>query len=140
MSTIFPKPINNLTANMTELERQMGVDIKLGSDGDLELNNISDFNLTSGVQNAAQAAYLKLFIEPGGLVYHPEIGTNLQIGEKITSALGIQTQIVSSLSKDTRFENVRASVQVLGDTILVNLSLTLTNTGREVPLKFAVLK
>lgn len=125
---------------MTELERQMGVDIKLGSDGDLELNNISDFNLTSGVQNAAQAAYLKLFIEPGGLVYHPEIGTNLQIGEKITSALGIQTQIVSSLSKDTRFENVRASVQVLGDTILVNLSLTLTNTGREVPLKFAVLK
>lgn len=140
MANILSKPLNKLTKNMTELERQLGVDIKLSSDGDLELNNIGDFNLVSGVANAAQAAYLKLFIEPGGLVYHPYLGTNLQIGEKIDNALKIQTQIIRSLSRDERFNDVNASVQIIDSTILVNVTLVLADSGLEVPLKFAVLR
>lgn len=135
---ILRGPENALTKGLSELEKSLGVDLKINKDGDLELNNLNDFKLVAGTQNAAQAVYLKLNIEPGGLVYHPELGTSLQIGEKTKNAIEIKAQILKSLSKDPRFDNVDAKVQVLGDVILVDLRVTLANTGIEVPLQFAV--
>lgn len=135
---ILRGPDNALTKDLSELEKSLGVDLQIGPNGDLVLNNISDFELVAGVQNAAQAVYLKLNIEPGGLVYHPEIGTALQIGEKTKSAIEIKAQILKSLAKDPRFGSVDAKVQVLSDVILVDLRVTLANTGIEVPLQFAV--
>lgn len=135
---ILRGPENSLTKNMTELEKSLGVDLKINEDGDLELNNLNDVSLIAGVQNAAQAVYLKLRIEPGGLVYHPAIGTSLQVGEKTKNAFEIKSQIIKSLSKDARFDSVDAKVQVLGDVVLVDLRVTLANTGIEVPLQFAV--
>ena len=140
MAGILRKPDSKITKDLTEVEKQLGVDLKLTQDGDLELSNLNDFKLTAGVQNAAQAVYLKLFIEPGGLLYHPEIGTDLQIGEKTSNALDIQAQIIRSLVKDTRFSDVRASVQIVDQTIFVDLFVTIANTGQEVPLKFAVVR
>ena len=135
---ILRGPENSLTRNMSELEKSLGIDLKINKDGDLELNNLGDFKLVSGAENAAQAVYLKLNIEPGGLIYHPELGTSLQIGEKTKNALEIKAQILKSLSKDPRFDSVDARVQVLGDVILVDLRVVLANTGIEVPLQFAV--
>lgn len=140
MGKTLRKPDSKITRELSEVEKQVGVDLKLTKDGDLEISNLSDFKLVAGGENAAQAVLLKLFIEPGGLLYHPEIGTNLQIGEKVTSASEIQLQIIRSLSKDSRFENVRASVQVDGNTVFVDLNVTLAGTGQEVPLKFAVVR
>lgn len=138
MSGVIVKPNSALTRNLTEVERQFGVDLKLTPEGDLELNNLNDFKLVYGVANVAQALVLKLFTEPGGLVFHPEIGTDLKIGEKTVSALEIQTQIIRSLSQDPRIENVRAKVQIDGQTVFVDIYVILANTGQEVPLKFAV--
>ena len=135
---ILRGPENALTKNLSELEKSLGVDLKLNADGDLDLSNLSDFKLVAGVQNAAQAVYLKLNIEPGGLVYHPELGTSLQVGEKTKDAFTIKSQIVKSLSRDPRFDSVTVKVNVLGDVILVDLRVTLANTGIEVPLAFAV--
>lgn len=138
MSGVIVKPNSALTRNLTEVERQFGVDLKLTPEGDLELNNLNDFKLVYGVANVAQALVLKLFTEPGGLIFHPEIGTDLKIGEKTVSALEIQTQIIRSLSQDPRIENVRAKVQIDGQTVFVDIYVILANTGQEVPLKFAV--
>jgi hypothetical protein len=135
---ILRGPENALTKNLSEFEKSLGVDLKINQDGDLELNNLNDLKLVAGVQNAAQAVYVKLNVEPGGLVYHPELGTSLQIGEKTKNALEIKTQILQSLTRDARFDNVDVTVQVLGDVILVDLRVTLANTGIEVPLQFAV--
>ena len=135
---ILRGPENALTKGMTELEKSLGVDLKINKDGDLELNNLGDFSLMAGAQNAAQAIYLKLSVEPGGLVYHPELGTSLQVGEKTKNAIEIKAQILKSLAKDPRFDSVDAKVTVLGDVILVDLRVTLANTGIEVPLQFAV--
>ena len=125
-----------ITADLTEAEKQMGVDLKVNQDGDLQLNNLSDFELIAGGSNAAQAARLKLQIEPGGLVYHPSIGTDLQIGEKTKDAFAIKTQIIKSLSQDPRFERVSSSVTVRGNVIFVEVSLVLANTGVQVPFQF----
>ena len=55
---ILRGPENALTKGMTELEKSLGVDLKVNPDGDLELNNLNDFSLVSGAQNAAQAETL----------------------------------------------------------------------------------
>lgn len=138
MGGVINKPNSKITRELSEVERQLGIDLKLTLEGDLELSNLNDFKLISGGANAAQAVVLKLFTEPGGLVYHPEIGTDLRIGEKTVSVLDIQTQIIRSLSQDPRFSNIRANVTIDGQTVFVDIKLTLINTGDEVPLKFAV--
>ena len=135
---ILRGPENALTKNLSELEKSLGVDLKINQDGDLEMNNLNDLKLVIGAANAAQAVFIKLNVEPGGLVYHPELGTSLQIGNKTKNAFEIKAQILQSLTKDDRFDNVDVTVQVQGDIILVNLRVTLANTGLEVPLAFAV--
>lgn len=127
-----------ITSHLTEAEKQLGIDLKINKDGDLELNNLGDFRLLAGGSNAAQAARIKLEIEPGGLVYHPSIGTDLQIGEKTKNAFALKTQIIKSLSQDPRFENVEAKVQVDGDVVFVDVRIGLKNTGIQVPLQFVV--
>lgn len=127
-----------ITSHLTEGEKQLGIDLKINKDGDLELNNLGDFRLLAGGSNAAQAARIKLEVEPGGLVYHPSIGTDLQIGEKTKNAFALKTQIIKSLSQDPRFENVEAKVQVDGDTVFVDIRIGLKNTGIQVPLQFVV--
>lgn len=137
MSTILRGPDSVLTRNLSELEKNLGVDLKINKDGDLELNNLNDLKLVAGVQNAAQAIFIRLNVEPGSLLYHPDIGTNLQIGEKTRDAFQIKTQIIKSLTSDDRFEDVDALVRVLGDVILVDLRVALANTGIAVPLQFS---
>lgn len=123
---------------MSELEKSLGVDLKINQDGDLELDNLNDLKLIAGPSNAAQAVFIRLNIEPGGLVYHPELGTNLQIGSKTKDAFSIKTQILRSLTSDERFDNINVTVQVIDNVVLVDLRVTLANTGIEVPLRFAV--
>jgi hypothetical protein len=129
----------NITKNLSEVEKNMGVDLKLTKEGDLELSNLNDIKLIAGIENAAQAVKLKLFVEPGGILYHPELGTDLQIGEKVKNASLIKLQIIRSLSRDARFEKVDATVNIEGNTIYVELVVTLANTGVEIPLQFAVI-
>ncbi|NIT99517.1 MAG: hypothetical protein GWN01_00790 [Nitrosopumilaceae archaeon] len=135
---VIKKPLTSLTKDLTEAERKLGVDLKLTADNDLELSNLGDIRLASAGQNAAQAIKIKLFTEVGSILLHPEIGTNLQIGEKTKNAFQIQTQIIRSLSRDERFENVNATVTVDGNTVFVDLTVSLSDTGIEVPLRFAV--
>lgn len=135
---VIRKPLTPVTKNLTEAERKLGVDLKLNGNNDLELSNLGDIKLSSGGANAAQAIKIKLFTEVGSILLHPEIGTNLQIGEKTRNAFEIQTQIIRSLSRDPRFEDVNATVIIDGNTVFVDLKVTLRDTGIEVPLRFAV--
>jgi hypothetical protein len=138
MANLIRNKEYNITKDLSEAEKNLGVDLKISQDGDLEISNLKDLKLVAGGHNAAQAVRLKLEIEPGGLIYHPEIGTNLRIGEKTLSAFEIKMQILKSLSTDPRFEKVFVNVSVLGGTIVVDMRVTLSNTGIEVPLQFAV--
>lgn len=134
---ILRGPDTPITKHLSELEKSIGVDLKINQDGDLELNNLNDIKLVAGVENAAQAIFVKLNIEPGSLLYHPQLGTDLQVGNKTKNALDIKVQILKSLLSDERFDSVDAKVRVLGDVVLVELKVSLANTGIEVPLQFA---
>lgn len=135
---ILRKPETPATKGLTELEKNLGVDLKLTPDNDLQLSNLGDIELSTGGENAAQAIKIKLFTEIGSILLHPEIGTSLQIGEKTRSAFQIQAEIVRSISRDARFEDVDVKVILEGNTVFVDLKVTLRDTGIEVPLRFAV--
>lgn len=135
---VIRKPANGITRNLSEVEKNLGIDLKLTRDNDLQLNNVNDINLSIGVENAAQAAKIRLFTELGSNLLHPEIGTDIQIGEKIVNALDIQGQIIRSLNADPRFENIQAKVTIEGNTIFVDARISLTSTGVQVPLQFVV--
>lgn len=129
-----------ISRRLSETEKSLGVDLKLTKDGDLSLSNNGDVELVAGAENAAQALYLKLNLQRGGLVYHPEIGTNLQIGEKLTNPLEIKLQIIQSISTDKRFRNPKVNVTIIGGTVIIDMSVTLRETGKRVPLKFSVVR
>ncbi len=135
---ILRGPENPATRDLTEAEKQLGVDLRVDKDGDLVLNNLNDFELIAGGANAGQAVRLALQIEPGGLVYHPSKGTDLQIGEKTKDAFLLKSQIIKSIIQDARVEDVKVTVQVNGGTIFVQLFVGLVNTGLLIPLEFVI--
>lgn len=125
-----------VTKTLSEVERRLGVDLKLTADGDLEFNNLNDVKLIAGGANAAQAIRIKLEVEPGGLLFHPNIGTDLQVGEKTKDAFQIKVQILRSLSQDPRFDNVDANVTILGNTVFVDLLVSISGNNVTIPLQF----
>jgi len=129
---------SQITKSLTQTEKDLGVDLKLSDGGDLILNNTNDFVLIAGGANAAQAIKIQLAIEPGSLLYHPSLGTGLSIGTKTVDAFEIKTQILRSLSKDTRFEEVNAKVKIDGSAALITLKVRIKNTDKQIPLQFAV--
>jgi len=135
---VFNNPQSNITKNLTALEKQLGVDLKINKDGDLEISNLKDFKLVAGGANAAQALRIKHEVEPGGLPYHPEIGVDLQIGAKTKDAFVIKTQLLGSILKDPRFDQADINVRVLGNVTVVDERVRIKGTNRAVPLQFAV--
>jgi len=131
-------PASKATAGLTQSEKELGIDLKLTGDNDLELSNLNDIKLIKGGANAAQAIKIRLLTEPGGLQYHPDLGTDLQIGSKVKDAFTIKAQIISSIGKDPRFEGVEANVQIDSGTIFVQIRVSVVNTGISVPLQFVV--
>ena len=128
----------NITKNLTQTEKEMGVDLKLSPDGDLEMSNLKDLKLVAGVDNAAQALRLKLEIERGSLPYHPNIGSSLQIGDKTKDAFLIKTSVLTSILTDPRFVSARVNVTVEGGVYILDIFVTLKNTDLEVPLQLAL--
>jgi len=135
---VLNSPESALLSKLTEYEKQLGIDLKLTSDGDLELNNLNDVKLVAGASNVAQALKIKLGIEPGSLPYHPSLGANLNIGEKSRSASEIKANILRSLLQDPRFENVNVFVQQEGSIYYIEIRVVLINTNLEIPLQFTV--
>lgn len=129
---------STITKSLSESERKLGVDLKLTADGDLEFNNLNDIKLIAGGANAAQAIRIKLEVEPGGLLFHPNIGTDLQIGSKVKDAFTIKTQILRSMIQDPRFSNVDVDVKVLDDVVIVDLKVRIADTDMDVPMQFTI--
>jgi len=135
---ILRGPEDNISKNLTEAEKELGVDLKRTQDNDLELSNLNDVKLVAGGANAAQAIKTRLLTEPRGLLFHPNIGTDLMIGEKTKDALAIKLQIIKSISQDPRFENVEVNVNIDGNVVFVDMRVSIVNTGIRIPLQFAV--
>lgn len=98
-------PINS---NLNAIERNLGIDLMLNSNGDLAVAN-NDFRLVAGVQNALQALGLKFKTTPGELRYHPGYGFPLEVGQKNTdiTPTDVYDAVSSCILSDDRFVDIK---------------------------------
>lgn len=138
MSNIIKNKQYNITKDMSYTEKELGVDLEIGPNGDLKMSNLKDFKLIAGASNAAQALRLKLEIERGSLLYHPNIGSSLQIGDKTKDAFLIKTSVLTSILTDPRFVSARVNVTVEGGVYILDISVKIKNIDQEVPIQLAL--
>jgi hypothetical protein len=128
----------NISSNLSESEKQLGIDLQLNGDFDLQLNNLEDFEAVASYDNVAQALSIKLQTEPGENRYAPQIGISLPIGTKTTNALDLKLQIIRSLGQDPRLSDIDAFVQISGNIYFINIKAKILNRDINVPLQFAI--
>ena len=126
----------NITKGMRASEKNLGVDIRLTSEGDLAVSNTKDLDLIAGVENISQAILTKLLLTRGSLKRHLDIGTNLQIGAKSTKGLNeIQSEIISSYQTDDRIESIPfIELKQESSTINANMLIKLHDIDQPVPV------
>lgn len=124
-----PAPINK---DLSETQKNFGVDFKLTSDFDIAVNAYGEPNLIAASGNVAQRIILRLLLGTGSLQRHPEVGVGLSIGEKSSSNLGaLLDRVRTSLSNDSSVENVIfAEVDQSGSSLLINLILKLKDVDQ----------
>ena len=128
------KPLR-ISDGLNETEKGLGIDIKINKDFDFILNNVNDFQLIAGGENAGQAVIIKLALEKGSLKYHPNIGVGLNIGEKIRSGIDIRDNITRSILSDRRFSAIKnMNFSALGSTIQINFNLIIRGLLTPIPL------
>lgn len=143
-----PKSPNNTTSgsvapinkDLSAVEKNFGIDVKLTDDFDLDVNAYGDIKLIASSQNVAQRIIVKLLLELGSLKRHPEIGVGLSIGVKNTVDLSqILDRIRTSLAKDSSIERVIFSeVLEQGSSLTINLILKLKNVDQPLALPVKV--
>jgi len=124
-----------ITAALTAAEKNLGVDIKLDKNFDLEFSNKGDFKLVAGADNAGQAVIINLTLERGDLKYHTDIGIGLAVGEKMTTVENVADQIREAILKDSRFERItNLSVNIEGNTVKMEVDLKIKWIQQPVPV------
>lgn len=139
----FPNiPINDqsfLENGLTEIQKNLGIDLKLTPEFDLQLTNSNDVAIVKAEANAAQAIIFKLALEQGDLLDHPNLGVGLIVGTKAQTLSQIQTNIIQTLSQDPRFDHIEnLTIQRDGGTLLITFKLWLRNVDTPIPLTIRV--
>lgn len=116
---------------LTELENQMGVDIKLDEDNDLVVNSNGDLDMIYGYDNAEQALRIKFFTPSGELKLHQWFGLTFPTGTKyqeykLVRFLEMARRLVLS---DSRFSDLKnTQVAVNGDIFAFSADVSIANT------------
>jgi len=124
-----------LNSDLTELEKNLGIDLKLSKENDLILTNKNDLDIIRGANNAAQSILFKLAIEKGEILDHPSLGIGLKIGDKIPTLVEVQTDLTNTLLQDSRFENIqKLEIDQTNGTFRVKFLIKLKNIDVPVPV------
>jgi hypothetical protein len=128
-----------LLDDLTHFEKQMGIDLKMTLDGDLEITNTGDFAIVRGLDNAKQAIITKLIYAKGEIFEHPDIGVGLKVGSKNQDFSELRANLVDSLTSDPRFERL-ANLTLLreGNTLKVKFEIKFKNLDIPLPLELRV--
>lgn len=130
-----------ITKNMREAEKNLGVDIRITNDGDLAQSNTGDLDLIAGMENMSQAVSVRLGLEKGSLKRHQSLGTNLQLGSKVRSNSLKETRegILESFLQDTRVESIPfIQLKQEGGTTFIDMLLKLKESNQPIPIPLQI--
>ena len=130
--------------NLSQDQKNLGVDLAVSDDSDLIFNNNGDLQLIYGLGNATQAANLKFKIKTKELLRNPDFGIeeitgkfkNNEISESLLLLL-----VETALGGDDRFEGTDGFGYTMTETeIFINTSIKLAGTSSSIPLTFQIPK
>ena len=135
-STVVNNRLANQGLSLTDKQKAYGIDLRVDSNFDLVVNNRGDLDLTAGFDNIIQAIQLKLGYERGSLLYHPEVGVGLYIGNKDEVLIDeLAFSIKQTILADSRFGAIN-SIKLTQENgaIYLYLNVVLEGTNQEAPL------
>ncbi len=117
-----------------------GVDLALGIDTDLVIDNTGDLKLSYGMANLAQALNLKVQIKTNELMRSPEFGIAEIAGNYKNSDINdslITLLIESAIGGDDRFQGTDGIGYTITETsIFINASIRVAGAESSIPLTF----
>lgn len=130
---------NKLTKGMSEVERNLGVDLKVDSNFDLVLSSSGDLEVVAGASNMAQGTVLKLSYEPGDVMLYPSLGAGLTVGKKFPPLEDIKDRVTNSLLQDPRVSKVAdLALTREGSALYIQFNLYIKQVDIPVPVKIKV--
>lgn len=115
---------NNIVLGQFQLpptsDSAFGEDLFLNPSGDINFTSSGDILTVSGISNLKQAIFLKLSINKGELLKHPDFGIQNLLGYRTVSLLSTvaNSQLESTLLSDPRIASISSSkVSVNGDVL-----------------------
>lgn len=135
VSKLAPTKATAATIGMSDLEKSLGVDLKVNSNFDLALANNGDLALVAGTANMGQALVLKIQYEKGELKSHPTLGVGVVVGTKFLSLEQIRDNILATLKQDSRVDSLN-NISLLrdGSSLSIQLSVLIKRIDVPVPL------
>jgi len=126
-----------ITNELTQSEKNLGVDIALTNNKDLAVTNTNDYDLIAGVSVVLQTIGIRLGTNKGAYRLHTQFGVGLGIGEKnILAATLIKNEVEQQLLADTRIQpGSTVLVNINGNTINVTVNARIKNIGQTLPLQ-----
>ena len=130
---------NALTAGLSQVEKNLGVDLRVSDDFDLILSQGGDLEAIASAGNMAQAVILRLMYEKGDLLRNPELGAGLQVGSKIEALEQIRDDVIRSLVQDTRIESIEDfTIARNGPEINLRFLLNIKQVDQPVPIELVL--
>ena len=112
-----------------------GTDIKLDDDYDIVLDSAtSDIKTLEGLENLAQAIIVRVLMQRGSLMLHPNLGTDLEVGEKALNINDISYQVRKTLEADNRIQSI-IYVGVTQESSSVLIDMVLKLRGLDLPVR-----
>lgn len=144
------KPTPWFLRSNSQDEKNAGVDLLIGSDGDLQFAPSGDLKLAYGVENAMQALKILLSTSQGSLSRYPDYGIADVTGQFNSKPEQIKSVISESVARqilsDSRFDRLDyLAVEYLSkgpqgaSAYVINVGVTLAGgNGTVIPISFAI--
>ncbi|RLA24865.1 MAG: hypothetical protein DRQ62_04170 [Gammaproteobacteria bacterium] len=129
-----------ITQSLTQVERQLGIDLQLTNDFDLAVTNVNDFKLVGGHDNALQTLKIKFALEKGDLLFHPTLGTNLNIGKKFTGSqvFDLKNDLLRTVLSDPRFSDAEFDISFINTTLNIAATVREREFDYVIPISFEI--
>ena len=115
-----------------------GTDIKLDENNDIALDPATnDVKTVEGVENLAQAIITRILMQRGALLLHPNLGTDLEIGEKSINTSDVSYQIRKTLETDDRIDPI-IYVGVTQESSAVSINMVVRLKGSDLPVRVPI--
>ena len=136
---IPPGAENSLTTGLSQVEKNLGIDLRLNDEYDLIITNGGDLQAIAGAGNMAQAVLTRLRYEKGELLFHPEIGVGLVVGTKARDLNSIRDDIIRSLKQDPRIEDLEDFTVIReGPSLRLRFRVRIKQVDQPIPLELAL--